>query len=162
MVIEAASQNVHSTVIIPSLIYGYGNGLNKHSIQVPFLVNNAIEAGAVQIVGKGLNAWSNIHIDDLVALYVSASERAPSGSFYFAENGEASFDAVAQSISRRFSVPKIEHLPAQEAIRKWGMARALFTFGSNSRVRSVRARKELDWNPMHFSVQNWRLTEYQT
>lgn len=162
MVINASRHNVKSTVIIPSLIYGYGTGINKHSIQVPFLVSNAIEVGAVQIVGKGLNTWSNVHIDDLVDMYVLAADRAPTGSFYFAENGEASFADVADAISRRFSIPKIEHLSAEEAVKKWGMARALFTYGSNSRVRSVRARNELGWSPVHVSVQNWILSECQT
>ena len=55
MVMDAAKQNVHSAVIMPSLIYGHGTGVNKHSIQVPFLVRNALEVGSVQIVGKGLN-----------------------------------------------------------------------------------------------------------
>jgi nucleoside-diphosphate-sugar epimerase len=157
----SAQQNVCSTVIVPSLIYGYGAGINKHSIQVPFLAKNALEMGAVQIVGRGLNTWSNVHIDDLVEMYLLALERAPAGSFYFAENGEASFSDVADALSRRLSLPTIERLPAYTAVRRWGMARALFTFGSNSRVRSVRARKDLDWRPVHASLQNWILTEYQ-
>lgn len=161
MVMDAARKNVHSTVIIPSLIYGHGTGINKQSIQVPFLVRNALEVGSVQIVGKGLNIWSNIHIDDLVNLYIAAAEQAPPGAFYFAENGEASFSDVAQAISRRFSIPHIEHLNADVAVKRWGAARALFTFGSNSRVRSVRAKKELNWRPVHVSVQNWILSEYQ-
>ncbi len=161
MVMDAARKNVHSTVIIPSLIYGHGTGINKQSIQVPFLVRNAFEVGSVQIVGKGLNIWSNIHIDDLVNLYIAAAEQAPAGAFYFAENGEASFSDVAQAISRRFSIPHVEHLNADVAVKRWGAARALFTFGSNSRVRSVRAKKELNWRPVHGSVQNWILSEYQ-
>jgi nucleoside-diphosphate-sugar epimerase len=161
MVMDAARKNVHSTVIIPSLIYGHGTGINKQSIQVPFLVRNALEVGSVQIVGKGLNIWSNIHIDDLVNLYIAAAEQAPAGAFYFAENGEAAFSDVAQAISRRFSIPHIEHLNADVAVKRWGAARALFTFGSNSRVRSVRAKKELNWRPVHVSVQNWILSEYQ-
>jgi nucleoside-diphosphate-sugar epimerase len=161
MVMDAAKKNVHSAVIIPSLIYGYGTGVNKHSIQVPFLVKNALEVGSVQIVGKGSNTWSNIHIDDLVNLYLAVAEQAPPGAFYFAENGEAAFSDVAEAISRRFSIPNIEHLNAEDAVKRWGAARALFTFGSNSRVRAVRARKELDWRPVHVSVQNWILTGYQ-
>ena len=162
MVMDAAKQNVPSTVIIPSLIYGHGTGVNKHSIQVPFLVENALEVGSVQIVGQGLNTWSNIHIDDLVNLYLAVSDRAPPGSFYFAENGEAAFSEVAEAISRRFSIPHIEHLNVDDAVKRWGAARALFTFGSNSRVRSVRAKKELDWRPVHASVQNWILAGYQS
>jgi nucleoside-diphosphate-sugar epimerase len=148
VVMGAASQNVHSTVIIPSLIYGYGVGMNKESIQVPFLVKNAIEKSAVQIVGQGLNIWSNIHIEDLVALYLAAIDAAPAGAFYFAENGEASFIEVAKAISSRFSVSKIDHLPVDEAVAQWGMARARFSFGSNSRVRAARARKNFNFYPL--------------
>ena len=158
-VLEAASTGIQSCVIIPSLIYGYGLGLQKNSIQVPFLVRNAIENNSVQIVGQGLNAWSNIHIEDLVNLYLLALENAPAGSFYFAENGEATFFEIAQSISTRLSISTIEHLPAATAADRWGMARALFSLGSNSRVRAVRARSELNWKPKHTSVQAWILNE---
>ncbi|MEY4447937.1 MAG: hypothetical protein RLZZ433_952 [Pseudomonadota bacterium] len=158
-VLEAASAGIQSCVIIPSLIYGYGLGIQKNSIQVPFLVRNAIENDAVQIVGQGLNAWSNVHIEDLVDLYMLALEKAPAGSSYFAENGEATFREIAESISTRLNIPSIDHLPAEIAADRWGMARALFSLGSNSRVRSVRARSELNWKPKHTSVQAWILEE---
>jgi nucleoside-diphosphate-sugar epimerase len=162
LVIDACKFNIRSSVIIPSLIYGYGTGKNKSSIQIPFLVNNSIEAGEVQIVGKGFNTWSNVHIDDLVDLYCLVLEDAPAGSFYFAENGEASFLSIAEAISERLSINKIVHLSPEVAIEKWGVARALFTFGSNSRVRSVHAQRDINWKPKHASVQKWILTEMTT
>lgn len=162
LVIEACKLNIRSLVIIPSLIYGYGTGLNKSSIQIPFLVNNSIQTGEVQIVGKGLNTWSNVHIDDLVDLYCLVLDGAPAGSFYFAENGEAPFLSIAEAISEHLGINKIEHLSPEVAIEKWGMARALFTFGSNSRVRSVRAQRDVNWKPKHASVQKWILTEMTT
>lgn len=162
LVIEASKLNVRSSVIIPSLIYGNGTGINKSSIQIPFMVNNSIERGEVQIVGKGLNTWSNVHIDDLVDLYCLVLEGAPAGSFYFAENGEASFLSIAEAISERLNINKINHLSPEVAIEKWGMARALFTFGSNSRVRSVHAQRDINWKPKHASVQKWILAEMTT
>jgi nucleoside-diphosphate-sugar epimerase len=157
LVVNAAALNIRSAVIIPSLIYGSGSGVNKQSIQLPFLVANAQKQKAVQIVGKGLNVWSNVHIDDLVDLYVLALEKATKGSFYFAENGEASFLEIAKTIAQRLGGLKVEHLSAEVAIENWGMPRALFSFGSNSRVRSVRARSALGWSPNRCSVQNWIL-----
>jgi nucleoside-diphosphate-sugar epimerase len=50
--------------------------------------------------GKGLNRYSNVHIDDLVDLYMLAIEKTPAASFFFAENGDASFKEIAESISR--------------------------------------------------------------
>ncbi len=158
MVLDAAMLNIRSAVIAPSLIYGYGTGTNKESIQIPFLTRNAVQAGAVQIVGKGLNTWSNLHIDDLVDLYLLVAEKTKPGMLYFAENGEASFLDLARAISNRTDIEQLEHLNADTAVEKWGMARALFTFGSNSRVRAVRARKDLGWNPRHDSAQQWILS----
>jgi nucleoside-diphosphate-sugar epimerase len=122
------------------------------------LTRNAVQAGAVQIVGKGLNTWSNLHIDDLVDLYLLVAAKTKPGMLYFAENGEASFLDLARAISTRLGIEKLEHLNADAAVEKWGMARALFTFGSNSRVRAVRARTDLGWNPRHDSAQQWILS----
>lgn len=162
LVIDACKFNIRSSVIIPSLIYGIGTGINKSSIQIPFMTNNAVEQGKVQIVGKGLNTWSNVHIDDLVDLYCLVLDNAPAGSFYFSENGEASFLSIAEAISERLNINKIEHLSPKIAVEKWGMAKALFTLGSNSRVRSVHAHRDLNWKPKHASVHKWILDEMTT
>jgi nucleoside-diphosphate-sugar epimerase len=165
VVLNASKENIRTAVIIPSLVYGEGSGINRQSIQIPFLVSNAIEQKAVQLVGPGRNVWSNVHIEDLANLYGgvldSLSSNINSGSFYFAENGEASFMEVAQAISQRLNIATMEHLPAELAVEKWGMAKALFSLGSNSRVRSVRARSQLGWAPKHDSLTNWILHEMQ-
>jgi nucleoside-diphosphate-sugar epimerase len=165
VVLNAAKENVRTSVIVPSLVYGEGSGIHRQSIQIPFLVSNALEQRAVQIVGSGLNVWSNVHIEDLAILYGlvlnSLGSNANSGAFYFAENGEASFIEIAQAISQRLDIAKIEHLPAYIAVAKWGLAKALFSLGSNSRVRSVNARSQLNWAPKHDSLINWISHEMQ-
>jgi hypothetical protein len=103
-----------------------------------------------------------VNIDELVDLYCLVLDGAPAGSFYFAENGEAPFLSIAEAISERLNINKIENLSPEVAIEKWGMARALFTFGSNSRVRSVHAQRDVNWKPKHASVQKWILTEMTT
>lgn len=158
-VLGAATQGVRSAVICPSLIYGSGKGLNPHSVQIPFLVANAHERGSVQIVGAGVNVWSNVHIDDVVDLYMLALAKAPAGAFYFAENGEASFGDIGAAIAKRLGLPGVESLPPEVAAQRWGEAKAYFSLGSNSRVRSVRARRELGWAPRHASVIDWVLGE---
>jgi hypothetical protein len=55
--------------------------------------------GAGIYVGKGLNRYSNVHIDDLVDLML-AIEKAPAASFFSAENGDASFKEIAVLMSR--------------------------------------------------------------
>ncbi len=158
-VLGAAARGVRSAVVCPSLIYGLGKGMNPRSVQIPFLVANARERGSVQIVGAGLNVWSNVHIDDIVDLYLLAFAKAPAGAFYFAESGEASFGAIGAAIARRLGLPGVESLPPEVAAHRWGEAKAYFSLGSNSRVRSVRARRELGWAPRHASVIDWILGE---
>lgn len=159
MVLGAAENAVRSIVICPSLVYGVGRGLNPKSIQIPFLTENAQKQGVVQIVGAGLNVWSNIHIDDLVDLYVLALTKAPSGSFYFAENGETSFEQIGSAIATRLGFSTVETLNPDVAAQLWGVPRAYYSFGSNSRVRSVRARQELGWMPRNASAIDWILNE---
>lgn len=154
-VLGAATQAIRSAVICPSLIYGVGSGLNPNSVQIPFLVNNARERGTVEIVGTGANVWSNVHIDDVVDLYVRALKKAPAGAFYFAENGEASFAELGATLAQRLGLPGVTSVPPEEAARRWGEPRAYFSLGSNSRVRATRARKELGWSPVHASVLHW-------
>ncbi len=73
---------------------------NPHSIQVPWLIALAKKAGVAKHIGSGANRWSNVHIDDLVTLYLAAIEQAPAGAFYFAENGDNSMRENCEAISR--------------------------------------------------------------
>ncbi len=155
LVLSGAKDGVHTSVICPSLIYGVGRGLNPNSVQIPFLAANARERGAVEIVGKGLNVWSNVHIDDVASLYQLVLEKGAAGALYFAESGEASYAELAEALALRLGIQNVVHLDPEEAAERWGIARAYFSFGSNSRVRSRRAREELGWAPTHRSAIDW-------
>lgn len=159
-VLAGAKDGIKTAVICPSLIYGVGTGLNPHSVQIPFLASNARENGAVEIVGKGLNVWANVHIEDVASLYQLVLEKGPGGTFYFVENGEASYADLGQTLAQRLGLP-VAHLQPEVAAERWGVARAYFSFGSNSRVRARRAREELGWVPQHTSVFNWIANEAQ-
>lgn len=150
-----AAQGVRGIVICNTLIYGTGTGLQPHSVQIPALVREARASGVVKIVGRGLNRWSTVHIDDVCALYLLALEQAPAGAFYFAENGEASYAEMAAAIATRLGIADIEELSEEQAIAVWGLNSARYSLGSNSRVRALRARKELGWQPRHASVLQW-------
>ena len=67
---------------------------------LPVRASKSKERGAGVYIGQGINRWSNVHIDDLIDLYILALEKAPSGAFFFAENGEESYQRIAQSISK--------------------------------------------------------------
>ncbi len=155
LVLSGAKEGVRTSVICPTLIYGVGRGLNPNSVQIPFLTANARERGAVEIVGQGLNVWSNVHIDDVASLYLLVLEKGRAGALYFAESGEASYAELAQALASRLGIDRVVHLDPEVAAERWGIARAHFSFGSNSRVRARRAREELGWVPTHLSVIDW-------
>jgi nucleoside-diphosphate-sugar epimerase len=80
LVLDAATRNVRSAVISPTMVYGRGRGLHVESVQVPALLAQARKSGVARYIGRGLNVWSNVHVDDVVDLYALALERAPAGS----------------------------------------------------------------------------------
>ena len=147
VVFDCAKQDVRSVVIRPTMIYGGGHGVRKESAQVPALIDNARKAGLGLHIGRGENLWSNVHIDDVVDLYVLALQKAPAGALYYAENGEEALKGVAASISRLLGFGgKIRAWSPQDAEAALG-PKAHSSFASNSRVRGKRARSELGWKP---------------
>ena len=155
MVMAAQQQGVRGIVLCNTMIYGTGRGVHTGSVQIPPLVAQARKSGVVRVVGKGINRWSNVHIDDVADLYLLALEQAPAGAFYFVENGEASYAEIGQAIANRLGLGAVQSWPLADAIEEWGSGHARYSFGSNSRVRGVRARRELGWKPMHTSVTEW-------
>jgi nucleoside-diphosphate-sugar epimerase len=143
-----AAKGMRPVVIAPTLIYGLGHGLNPNSIQVPWLIKLAKKTGTPKHIGSGENRWANVHIDDLVPLYLLAIEKAPAGAFYFAENGENSMKEMCEAIGRMLGQGgKTQAMSIEEAAAEWGAGAADNTMGSNSRVRAKRARAELGWKP---------------
>lgn len=147
-ILGAHDRGFRPVIICPSLIYGIGHGAGRDSVQVPLLIELAKKRGNAAHAGPGENIWSNVHIDDLVPLYALAIDKAPAGSFYFAENGENSMREACEAINRMlgFSGPP-SAMTMQEAASEWGEGTAEDTMASNSRVRAKRARAGLGWQP---------------
>lgn len=62
---------VRAYFVTPGTIYGIASGkfvdaglANKHSIQVPALIKTSLDRGQAGMIGKGLNIWPNVHIDE--------------------------------------------------------------------------------------------------
>lgn len=152
---DAAQRGVRSVILCNTMIYGTGLGASANSVQIPPLVAQAQKSGIARYVGKGVNVWSNVHIKDVVELYLLALKNAPAGSFYFVENGEASYADIVAAIAKRLNLGEPQSWPVDEAIKEWGFGHAVYSFGSNSRVTADLARKELGWKPTHTSVFDW-------
>jgi nucleoside-diphosphate-sugar epimerase len=95
----------------------------------------------------------------VVDLFVLALEKAAAGSFFFAESGEASMKSIAEQISRALGFGgRTQSWPLEDAVREWGSGMARFGLGSNCRVRGVRARQALGWQPSEQSLENYLKT----
>ena len=152
-VLAAAKDGIRAVVICPSLIYGAGRGANASSIQIPWLIALAKKYGVPKHIGRGENVWSNVHIDDLVELYLLALDKAAPGAFYYVENGENSMREACRAIGCMLGLgARTAPMTLEEAAAEWGEGAASYTMGSNSRVRAIRARRELGWTPRRPSL----------
>jgi nucleoside-diphosphate-sugar epimerase len=142
-VLDAVRQNIRSIVIVPSMIYGNGD-----SIQVPALIEQAMEARAGVYIGRGLNRWSSVHIDDLADLYLLALERAKPGERFFAGVAERALRDVATAISGMLGFDgRTVSWTIEQAVRVWGVELGELALANNSRVSSDKARRVLGWRP---------------
>ncbi|WP_460123793.1 NAD-dependent epimerase/dehydratase family protein [Pseudomonas sp. H3_G09] len=154
-VLAAAKDGVNSAVICNTLIYGHSLGVKRDSVQLPRLLKQARKSGVVRHVGSGENIWSNVHIEDVVALYQLALTRNVPGTFYFVESGEASFIDMTTAMAEALDLGKPQDWPLQDAEAEWGYEMANYGLGSNSRVRGKHARDLLGWTPKRTSVVEW-------
>jgi len=154
-VMAGASDGVRTAVLCNTLIYGHGRGLTRDSIQLPTLLDRARRTGVVRHVGRGMNIWSNVHIDDVAEAYRLALDRTAPGAFYFIENGEASFRQMTTVMAQALRMGEPQPWPEAEAIAELGYATAAYSLGSNSRVRGVRTRAALGWMPGGKPVLTW-------
>lgn len=159
LVLDAAKEGVNSAVICNTLIYGHSLGVKRDSVQLPRLLKQARKSDVVRHVGPGLNIWSNVHIEDVVALYALALEKNQPGTFYFVESGEASFVDMSTAIAKALKLAATQSWPLKDAEAEWGYEMANYGLGSNSRVRGKNARELLGWVPKRTSVTDWILNE---
>jgi nucleoside-diphosphate-sugar epimerase len=144
---------VRSVVLCNTMIYGNALGAPAQSVQIPALVRQAKASGVVPYIGRGLNRWSNVHIADVAALYALALAKAPARTFMYVESGEEALGEIAKAIAARLGLTT-QSWSAEQAIATWGRAMAVFSLGSNSRVRG-KAAADLGWTPVRSSIARW-------
>ncbi|MGY2290739.1 NAD-dependent epimerase/dehydratase family protein [Pseudomonas sp. SDO528_S397] len=155
LILAAGQEGVNSAVICNTLIYGHSLGVKRDSVQLPRLLKQARKSGVVRHVGPGQNIWSNVHIEDVVALYLLALEKNVPGTFYFVESGEAAFVDMTTAIAQALNLDAPQDWPLADAEAEWGYEMANYGLGSNSRVRGKHAREQLGWAPQRTSVVEW-------
>lgn len=138
---DSAQQGVRGMVIRPSLIWGNGG-----SQIIADFYHSARATGAVCHIGRGLNVYSNIHVEELADIYRLALERGTAGALYFAVSGEVAYGVMAKTIADHLGVPT-RSVTVEEACDIWDKGLAKIVLQSNSRQRCPRTRSELGWRP---------------
>jgi nucleoside-diphosphate-sugar epimerase len=149
---------IRSVVLCNTMIYGNALGVPAQSVQIPALVQQAKQSGVARYIGRGLNRWSNVHIADVAALYSLAITKAPAGTFMYVESGEEALGEIVKAIAARLGLGAPQFWSAEQAIAAWGRNMAVFSLGSNSRVRG-KAAADLGWSPTRRSVTSWIANE---
>ena len=150
---------IRAAVLCNTMIYGHALGPPAQSVQIPALTRQAQASGVARYIGRGLNRWSNVHIADAAVLYVLviemlAIEKAPAHTFMYVESGEEGLREIADAIARRLGLGAAQSWSAAEAIAVWGRNMAVYSLGSNSRVRGS-AAAALGWSPKRRSITDW-------
>ena len=149
---------IRAVVLCNTMIYGHALGPPAQSVQIPTLARQAKASGVARYIGRGLNRWSNVHIADVAALYLLALAKAPAGTFMYVESGEEALGEIAAAIAARLGLGAPQSWSAEQAIAAWGRNMAVFSLGSNSRVRG-KAAADLGWSPVRRSVTDWIANE---
>ena len=152
--IDRAVLTAGGIVLCNTMIYGHALGPPAQSVQIPALTRQAKASGIARYIGRGLNRWSNVHIADVAALYVLALEKAPAGAFMYVESGEEALGEIANAIAAKLGLGAAQSWSAEQAIAAWGRNMAVYSLGSNSRVRG-KAAAALGWSPTQRSITTW-------
>lgn len=141
LVREAAGYGVRSMSVRPPLIWGNGG-----SKVISDLYHSARATGSVCYVGRGLNVYSSVHVEDLADLYVKALEKGVAGALYHCVSGELNYRSMAEGIARHLGIGT-RSITVEEAMQVWDRFTGPIVFSSCSRTISPRARAELGWIP---------------
>lgn len=141
MVRAAAATGVRAIVVRPPLVWGHGG-----CRIIEDLYHSARKTGAVCYVGRGLNLYTHVHIDDLCDLYARVIERGTAGALYHAASGEVDFRTMARTIAGYLGVAS-RSIDIAESADIWDRFMGPIVFSGCSRCRAPRSRGELGWRP---------------
>ncbi|RUN78371.1 NAD-dependent epimerase/dehydratase family protein [Sphingomonas sp. TF3] len=146
LVRSAGDRGVRAMVVRPPMIWGHGGcGL------IEAFYASAARTGEVCYLGRGLNLYSNVHVDDLAEVYALAIERGTPAALYHCVAGEVAHRTLAERVAAQLGCAT-RSIGFDEAAKIWGKFLALIIMSTCSRTSSPRARAELGWTPRHLDM----------
>ena len=142
----AAQSGVRAMVVRPPAIWGAG----FHPF-VRDILTSIDKTGDACYIGRGLNLYTHVCLDDLAELYGRVLTDGTAGALYHAAGGELNNRMLAECVARANGT-KTRSVNLEEAFEIWGKFTPLVTLGVSSRTRSPRSRRELGWAPKRTDV----------
>lgn len=135
-------RGVRAVVLRPAHAYGRGRAGVFTRMQVDW----AEKHGAGAYVDEGAAPYGAVHVDDLVAAYLAALDRAPPGGLYNLVGATITTRELAGAVSHAAGAGgRVVPLSAEDAAQAFGpAARLLARFPA---IGALRATVELGWTP---------------
>ncbi|CEI63733.1 hypothetical protein FVEN_g6853 [Fusarium venenatum] len=160
--IAQETPSIKTANVYPPIIYGKGQGpVKQRSVQIPSLAKVALERGHAVRAGKGLAAWTNVHVADLARLFVILTENAAKGNddkkmwgedgIYFPGSNEITWADISDKVAQ--AAKDQGHIDTLEVEELWkpevdtALPAGSVFFGSNARSKPRRATEVLGWKP---------------
>ncbi|KAH6954022.1 NAD dependent epimerase/dehydratase [Ilyonectria sp. MPI-CAGE-AT-0026] len=161
----AEKTGVNAYLMMPPTVYGRGLGFfNKQSIQLPFVIRCAIEAGHPEYLGDGSGGVGYVHIEDLAQLYELLLAKVLEGAdipfnrkgIYFSNTGEFVWGDLVKRVGEigvqlnALKSAEPVHISLDEAERKWERPRLFLetNFAGKSKT-TPKVAYALGWKPAH-------------
>jgi nucleoside-diphosphate-sugar epimerase len=135
-----------AVVIRPSHVYGPGGWYASE------LVARLRQPGRFAVIGSGANLWDVVHVDDVVAALLAASESAPPGSTYHVVDDHpiTYYDFMALT-AQALGVGRPRRIPPVLA-RAVAGSNAVDAVLRSARSTSAKIKRELGWQPRFASA----------
>lgn len=142
LALAGAERGVRTVVLRPAHTYGRGRAGVFTRMQLDW----AEKHGAGAYVNDGATPYGAVHIDDLVAAYLTALDRAPPGALYNVVGTTITTRELAGAVSHAVGAGgRVVPLAVEDAARAFGpAARLLARFPA---VSALRVCAELGWTP---------------
>jgi nucleoside-diphosphate-sugar epimerase len=141
LVRAAAQDGVRAMVVRPPAIWGDG----YHPF-IKEILTSVDKTGSACYIGRGLNLYTHVSLEDLSALFGLAVSKGVAGALYHAAGGELNNRTIAECVAQVHGIGA-RSVTLEEAFEIWGRFTPLVTLGTCSRSRSPRSRRELGWQP---------------
>lgn len=139
-VLQLSSKGIRSIVLrLPLFVYGRGG-----SSFVPFVINQAKQAGSANYVESGEYKVSAVHIEDAANAYLLALETSTGKGLYNVSAESVSIKEISESVGRLLNV-KTQSISAEKGREQFGK---MFDWLSiNNELDATKLKGNLQWSP---------------